>query len=230
MLQIVVIESNEIQCKEITNKISIAIGNAKILGIFYNVNEAMLTIIENEIDIIIFDEYKQNMSCEEFFKIIDEKYKNNIIFISSKTINLNNKMSRVICSKNLENNQIIDKIIDEILNKNVELIIERIKNELEKLKFNFSHVGTNYLISAIYEVYQKKHKKNINLSRDIYPIIGKNFIKDTNTIHTGIKREVINMYYDCEEEILKDYFDFNYYEERPRLKEMIFKIISKIDA
>lgn len=228
MIQIVVIENNEIKCKEITNKISKSISNDKIFGIFYNVNEAMLTINENKIDIVIFDEDEQNISCKEFFNIVNEKYKKDIIFISSQKNNFKSKKSRFICSKNLENTEIIDMIIDEILSKNIEFIIEKIKNELEKLNFNFSHIGTNYLIFTIYEVYRKKCKKNINLSKDIFPIIGKQFIKDTNAIHSGIKREIINMYYDCEEKILKDYFDFNRYEERPRLKEMIFKIISKI--
>jgi hypothetical protein len=228
MIQIVVIENNEIQCKEIVNKISKVISNAKIFGIFYNVNEAILTIIENKIDIVIFNEDKQNISCKEFFNKINKKYKKDIIFISSQKIELKSKKSIFIYSKNLDNTEIIDKIVDEILSRNIEFIIDKIKNELEKLNFNFSHIGTDYLIFTIYEVYRKKCKKNINLSKDIFPIVGKQFIKDSNAIHSGIKREIINMYYDCEEGILKDYFDFNCYDERPRLKEIIFKIIEKI--
>ena len=65
MIQIVVIENNEIKCKEITNKISKSISNAKIFGIFYNVNEAMLTINENKIDIVIFDEDEHGHNPED---------------------------------------------------------------------------------------------------------------------------------------------------------------------
>jgi len=76
----------------------------------------------------------------------------------------------------------------------------------------------------------KDSEKIANLRKEVLENLERPefFIKDTNAIHSGIKREIINMYYDCEEKILKDYFDFNRYEERPRLKEMIFKIISKI--
>lgn len=204
-------------------------NNAKILGVFYNVNEEMLTLIEDKVDMIIFDENRQDMSCKDFLDIVNEKYKKEIIVVSKKGVVLKSSESMCICSEDLDNNEVIDKIVLEILKKNRELIIEQIKKELEKINFNFSHVGTRYLISTIYEVYKIRNEENINLSKDIFPIIGKKFDKSANTIHSGIKREVINMYCDCEKKIFKEYFNCYYFEESPKLKEMIFKIIAKIN-
>lgn len=232
-MNIILIENNKTRLKIIINKISQSINDAKIFSIFFDANEAIPLCNKNNIDVIIFDESCQNVSSITLLNIV-EKFNNSkplIIFIldyKNIPIGLNKKQNIKIIIKKTNDNQIVKEIITEVSNKNENLIIEKIKNELKKLNFNFSHVGTNYLIKSIYEIYKLEDNTNVNLSKDIFSIVGNNFNKNPNTIHSGIKRSILNMYYDCEESIINEYFNCYCFEERPKLKEIIFKIISKI--
>lgn len=232
-MNIILIENNKTRLKIIINKISQSVKDAKIFSIFFDASEAISLCNKNNIDVIIFDECCQNISSITLLNIV-EKFNNSnplIIFILNyKNIqtDLGQKQNIKIIDKNTNYNQIVKEIITEISNKNENLIIEKITNELKKLKFNFSHIGTNYLIKSIYEIYKLEDNTNVNLSKDIFPIVSNIFNKNPNTIHSGIKRSISNMYYDCEESIIKEYFNCYYFDERPRLKEIIFRIISKI--
>lgn len=232
-MNIILIENNKTRLKIIINKISQSMKDAKIFSIFFDASEAISLCNKNNIDVIIFDECCQNISSITLLNIV-EKFNNSnplIIFILNyKNIqsDLGQKQNIKIIDKNTNYNQIVKEIITEISNKNENLIIEKITNELKKLKFNFSHIGTNYLIKSIYEIYKLEDNTNVNLSKDIFPIVGNIFNKNPNTIHSGIKRSISNMYYDCEESIIKEYFNCYCFDERSRLKEIIFRIISKI--
>lgn len=232
-MNIILIENNKTRLKIIINKISQSINDAKIFSIFFDASEAISLCNKNNIDVIIFDGSCQNVSSITLLNIV-EKFNNSkplIIFILDyKNIptNLDKKQNIKIIIKKTNDNQIVKEIITEISNENENLIIEKIKNELKKLKFNFSHIGTNYLIKSIYEIYKLEDNTNVNLSKNIFPIVGDNFNKNPNTIHSGIKRSISNMYYDCEESIINEYFNCYCFDERSKLKEIIFKIISKI--
>ena len=232
-MNIILIENNKTRLKIIINKISQSINDAKIFSIFFDASEAISLCNKNNIDVIIFDGSCQNVSSITLLNIV-EKFNNSkplIIFILDyKNIptNLDKKQNIKIIIKKTNDNQIVKEIITEISNENENLIIEKIKNELKKLKFNFSHIGTNYLIKSIYEIYKLEDNTNVNLSKNIFPIVGDNFNKNPNTIHSGIKRSISNMYYDCEESIINEYFNCYCFDERLKLKEIIFKIISKI--
>lgn len=206
-MNIILIENNKTRLKIIINKISQSMKDAKIFSIFFDASEAISLCNKNNIDVIIFDECCQNISSITLLNIV-EKFNNSnplIIFI----LNYKNIQSDLGQKQNIK-------------------IIEKITNELKKLKFNFSHIGTNYLIKSIYEIYKLEDNTNVNLSKDIFPIVGNIFNKNPNTIHSGIKRSISNMYYDCEESIIKEYFNCYCFDERPRLKDIIFRIISKI--
>lgn len=233
-MNIILIEENKIRLKEISNKISQSNINAKIFSIFFDIVEAIPLLSMDNIDIIIFSEINQKISCEQLLNIMNITNKNIskklFIFITNSKNNFSHLINKPFVKTFLENNneQIAEKIFFEISKINDDIIINKIKNELKKLNFNFSHVGTNYLISTIYETYKCKSNININLSKDIFTIVGKKFNKSPNTIHSGIKKTIINMYYDCKESIVMKYFNYYCFDERPRLKEIIFEIISKI--
>ena len=113
------------------------------------------------------------------------------------------------------------------VNNERKVILGKIQRELNKLHFKYSYHGTQYLIEPIYEVYKIRNKLNLKLSKDIYPIIAKKYNKSIDTIHSNMKKSVTAMYYDCDEKFLKEYF--NYYETlKPKLKDLIFKIVDKI--
>ena len=105
--------------------------------------------------------------------------------------------------------------------------MEKIYLELKKLNFNFSYYGTKYIMESIYIIYFLKNSEDLNLKREIFPVLSKRYHKSIDTIHSDMKKAINNMYYDCDENILKSYF--NYYElKKPTLKEIILKVNEKL--
>lgn len=237
-MNIILIEKNKIRLKEINNKISQSNINAKIFSIFFDIVEAIPLINMDNIDIIIYSEIHQKISCEQLLNIMKQSNKSisekKFIFITNSENNFLNLMNKPFVKtflESLENNdeQIAEKIFAEISKIDEDLIVvNKIKSELKKLNFNFSYWGTYYLINTIYEIYKFKGNMNINLSKNIFTIVGKKFNKNANTIHSGIKKAIINMYYDCNESTLIEYFNCACFDNRPKLKQLIFQIISKI--
>lgn len=106
-------------------------------------------------------------------------------------------------------------------------IIDSITNELSKLNFNFSYYGTRYLVDSIYETYNLHKIYNVNLSKEIFPKLSQKYNKSIDTIHSNIKKSVNIMYYDCDENVLMNYF---YYDmiKKPSAKEIIIRILENI--
>ena len=126
--------------------------------------------------------------------------------------------------ENIKIVEVITNYVDKYSFLNLKL---KIAEELSKLNFKFSYNGTQYLIDCIYEVYSRNYIWNVNLSKEIFPILSIKYNKPINTIHNDIKHAINNMYFDCEEEILKKYF--YYFElEKPKLKNLIFKVINNL--
>ena len=89
------------------------------------------------------------------------------------------------------------------------------------------HLLYTEMVSAKAILYKNKNIDYENLSKNIYPIIGKRYNKSANTIYCDIKQAVKAMYYDCEEETINEYFHYSYF-MKPKLKEIIFTILRKI--
>ena len=122
---------------------------------------------------------------------------------------------------------ILKKIILEKEHSNKESILEnKIKRELRKLNFNFTYIGVRYLIDCIMIIYTKNLEK-INLKSTIFPILEKKYKKSINTIKADITHAIKMMYYECEEFIVLDYFQYLDM-AKPTLKEVITTIIEKI--
>lgn len=116
-------------------------------------------------------------------------------------------------------------IIDE--SKYKEEIRNVIEKELRKLNFNFTHDGTQYLVDCIYRIYLlDKSNKEVSANH-IYQIIANRYNKTANTIYGDIKQAINAMYYDCKEEILKEYFRYNFI-MKPKPREVIYTIARKI--
>lgn len=94
-MKIIIVENNKLKSKEIVNKISQSIMNARIFSIFYEVKEAIPVLIKNSVDIVVFDEFHQSLSNKEFIKIMEQFNNKKIIIIIS-----NCKMSSIILKKN----------------------------------------------------------------------------------------------------------------------------------
>lgn len=236
MLNLLVVEDDIEQTKQIVNYICQNTNYIKLYGITSSGNEALEVIRNEKVDIIILDLKLEDSSGVEIIKELEkeknEKYKQSIIITSGE-----NTLVRKICHssyvfnyfmKPLNFSKVLESlniVIDE--SKYKEKIRKVIEKELKILNFNFTYEGTRYLVDCIYRIYLlEKSNKEIS-ANNIYQIIANHYNKTANTIYGDIKQAINAMYYDCEEKILKEYFRYNFV-MRPKPKEVIYTIARKI--
>ena len=111
------------------------------------------------------------------------------------------------------------------MKENIELK-EAIISQLKKINYNFSYIGTEYLVDVIYIIYIEQKVSGYNLEKEIYTLISKKY----NTTVKNIKNNILNatdkMYYDCEEKILEEYIGYNL---KPTPKKIIKSILKRIE-
>lgn len=236
MLNMLVIEDNIEQTKQIVNYICQNNNNIKLYGITSSVKEALKLIKKGKADIIILDLKLEDSNGIEIIKQFEteenEKYKQSII-ITSGEVKLINEVchSPYVFSyyfKPLNFDEVLDsinKIVEESVYK--EKIRVSIEKELEKLNFNFTYDGTKYLIDCIYRLYSQDELKDDILTKKIYQSMAKEYNKKANTIYCNIKQSINAMYYDCEEKVLKEYFKYDFI-TKPKPREVIYTITKKI--
>ncbi len=236
MVNILVVEDDVIQSKQIINYISQKNKNIKLYGMADSGEETLTLLLSGEIDIIILDLKLTGINGVEIIQTIEhenmERYKNSIIIVSGEEDMIKEvKTSPYVYKYFLKPvdmrdiNETINNMIQE--KKYTDIIREKIANELNKLNFNFTHEGTNYLLEYIYQVYKMKIIDNMNLSKTIYPIVARKYKKSQNTIYGDIKQAINSMFNTCSKETLKEYFNYNFF-IKPRPKEIIYTILNKI--
>ena len=237
MLKVLVIDDDPIQCKLLINYLSDISDNVKIHSMAFSGEEALKIIKKNEINIILLDLKLPDISSIEIINYIEEKklemYHDSIIIISGETelISKINNSSYIYATLhkpiNYEEVQtLINRIIEE---KKIENCIRyKIKDELSKLYYNTSYNGTKYIYETIYQLYLRKNLDCYNLNKSIYPILADKYNTNVNNIHTNIKQATKSMYYDCPEDILKKYFNFDKV-KKPKEKQVITTILNNIE-
>lgn len=238
MIRLLVVEDNMYQATQIVNYISQKNNNIKVYGMAYSGRDALNIIKSKEIDIILLDLKLLEMDGVKIIEEIEKnkiaKYEKSIIIISSYYNMLkdvyNSKYVYDYFFKPLNYEKMMESINNLIIEHQellAEDIIKKVSSELEKLNFNFSYSGTKYLIDSIYQVYIMNELDSKNLSKKIYPIVAKKYKKITDTIYGDIKQAINSMYYDCDEKVLKKYFNYNI-AIKPKPKEIIYTVLSKI--
>lgn len=239
MLKLLIIEDNVEQLKNITNIIASTFSQIKIYNISFD-GESTLNLIKNyKVDIILLDLKLSGMSGVDIINFIEKenlyKYKNSIIVFSGETTLLKKVIhSHYLFSYILKGNgynhllnelKLLIKSKEDIIN--IQELNKKIDKELKYLNYNFSYSGTKYLRESIIEIYKIKENFDGNLSKNIYPIIGKRYHKNPNTIYCNIKKATNAMFFDCNEQILKKFLNTTYF-VRPKVNEIIMIILNKI--
>ena len=236
MLSVLIVEDNVHFVKNIINCISSNDLNLKFDSIAYSGNEAYKLIKHQTFDLILLDLKLNGMSGVELVKKIQKeklvKYKRSIIVMSSEyelISQINNSQYVFTCllkpfSFNTLTKSIQQCVINKTLNSNIKSYI---RDELQKLNFNPSYNGTKYLEEVIYQVYLRGDIHVDNLSSNIYPLIATKYNKSDRTIYGDIKQSINSMFYDCNESLLKSYFNYSFI-VKPKPKEIITTILSKI--
>ena len=236
MYNLLIIEENPNKIRIILNYIARKFEDIRICNIEYSVENCFNILKTTEIDIIIIDlENNQNTEID-LIKYIEKnklyRYKKSIIVkvrrFRQKEINKTNQYILSYISKINE----IEKVLKEFITKKGDRIYtdeikDKIHKELIKLNYNYSYKGTKYLEENILEIYKMNINFEGNLEKKIYPIIAEKHQKKMDTIYGNIKFATNHMIMDCKEEKLNQYLGYSYF-EKPKVKEIIFKVLSKI--
>ena len=201
--------------------------NIKVTNMAIDGIEALgLIKTKNNIDIVILE---LELASYNGIKIINTLIKDNMLKYSK---------SLIIISKNrdllekLKHNQFVFDIIDRKeslynLKVKVEKLLHKKMKEIKYLRYNLSYKGTNYLIDIIELLLLNKNKDYSNLNKDVYPIIANKYKTTVFNIKSNIIKATEQMYIECENERLKQYFGF-VNDSKPTTKNVIYTIYNKI--
>ena len=239
MVNVLVVEDNFYYSKNLINILTDTNPKMRLYKISTNGKEAIdiLKDQENTIDIVLLDLKLPHYNGIEILNYIETnnliKYKNSIIVISGEIELLMQIRNNPYLYSYIDKMSGLDNALKEI-NKLIEVkeqeksSIEYIVcKELKKLHYNFSYVRTRYLMETISLIYNKKNWENIKLEKDVYPILSKKYKKTVNNIKTNIINATDLMCYDCDYNVLNEYFRI-LSDEKPTPKTVILTIINKI--
>lgn len=236
MLEILVIDDNLCFVKNLVNNTK----KIKISGIATTYKEAIENINNKNFDLILLDLNlieSNGIEVLQYLKNINDKqYINSVIIISSYPDMILKIRENPFVYTTINKIEIFDKL-EETLNsysilnnKEIynELIKSKIIKQLEYLGYNLSYVGTSYLQDIIYIIIQQNLNTNFNLKKDIYPFLYEKYKKSYNNIKSNINKATEIMYYECDENRLKEYFNVSAIIEKPKPKYVIAHIVKKI--
>ncbi|MBR6034024.1 MAG: hypothetical protein IKP28_04745 [Clostridia bacterium] len=237
MINVLIIENDPIVCKRIVNGILQNVKNVHLCGISYTVKEAIEIAKKQKVDLAILDcDLKNNVSLK-FLDFASEYNKTSgKMSVIAMTNNIGNKELDYSCILKVINKPVIlEQIINAIREfsngENVStqnILKNKILKELEKLQYNFSYVGTQYMAEAIYEIYTKKYiYSGGNLNKNIYPIIAEKHNTTVNNVKCNITSATKTMSEKCPKEIIQSYL-FCDENEKPKVKEIMYKVINRL--
>ena len=239
MVDILVADDNIYYTKTLINSINEKNIYTRLCAIATNGKEVLEKIEQNKIDIILLDLEMPKYNGFEVLNILSKQYRDcyrNSVIVISNYHNNYDKFQNNPCVYSCAN-----KIngIDYILNEIQELVEIKEKDkfqrnlkkdvmqELAKLNYNFKYSGTKYLIESIMLIWNKQDIDNINLKRDIFPIVAKNNNKTVSNVKININNATEMMFYDCPQYKLDEYFGYNVI-SKPKVKFVISTIFQKL--
>ena len=236
MLNLLIIEDDVKQLRNITNIIAKNFSEIRICGISFDGEQALSLIEELNVDIILLDLKLSFLSGVDIINYIEKQnmyqYKNSIIVLSGEmNLIMKIKKSEYLFSYVIKGNG-FDLLLKELdllisLKNDSEIINNKVDIELKKLNYNFSYNGTKYLRDTIIEIYKIKDKFEGNLTKNIYPKIAKKYNKRINTIYCDIKQATNSMILECDEKILNKYLRKSYF-SKPKIMDIIYAILNKL--
>ena len=210
MQNLMIVDNSISNIKEIINNISKKVININIYNISTNADEVINIINNKEVDILLINLNFIGIDVLNFINdnIIDF-YEKSIILFYENSKNIKNFPKNILNNKyifeciNFSNDiKILINLLQKItfLKERVteeNIIKSRIERELRKLNYNFEHIGTRYIVDAVYIIYLSKEYK-INLNKNVYSVLSKKYNKPINTIKGDITQATKIMYYECD--------------------------------
>ena len=220
MVNVLVVEDNFYYSKNLINLISDTNPKMRLYKISNEGKEAIDIIINkgNDIDIILLDLKLPRYSGIQILNYIEKnnliKFKNSIIVISGEVDLMLQIRSNPYLYSYVNKMSSLDNALKEI-NKLIEIKEQEkssieyiVYEELKKLHYNFSYVGTKYLYDAIIMIAQNKSIASKNLKNDVYVKVAKKYNEKVHNVKCNINNATIIMNCDCPKNIIMNYFNF----------------------
>ena len=235
MLNLLIIDKDINNSIHLLNYISENSNNIRVHSVINTLDEGIKILNTGLIDITLIN-IKDNIDyiihkLHTISNCYFEKYKKSIILVSKsiKNISSDSYIYECLCSGE-DISMIFSKISEIAKNKSTQLnnsfLLSKINRELEYIGYNFSYVGTKYLSESIALIYNN-YDSSENLNKNVYPLIAKKYHKTVNNIKCNITSATISMFYECDENRLKDYFHF-YSVSKPHPKLVIYTVLNKL--
>lgn len=240
MYNLAIVDDNIIYVKNLANKILSSIHGVRLVKIATDGNEAYEYLMNGEIDILILDLNLPKISGIQLLESIYGNCNKNIpkiIIISEDASMLQYKgLSKFNVSDCLNKAVGFDFIVKKIINiineieeNNKKTILDSmVTEELLKIGYNFKHNGTKYLKEAIIFLSNEQNEDLIeNLEKNVYSHIARIHRKSIGNIKNNIVKATNNMYFECNEKFLLQYFSYEY-DTKPTPKIVIYTVLNKI--
>lgn len=239
MLKLLIIDDNLYFTKKLINLLSKSENKLGLCTISTNGKEALKELENNIFDIILLDLKIPQYNGIKILDILSKQYLNNYrnsVIVMSSYCEWFTKIMNNPCVYSLVNkidgvNSILKEVKMLVNIKEVGMseknLTNMIINEISKINYNFSYSGTKYLVESIMLIIENKNFENVNLKKDILPIIAKKNNKTTSNIKMNINNATEMMFYDCSQEKLNDYFGYKVM-SKPKTKFVISTIVKKI--
>lgn len=239
MVDILLTDDNIYYTKTLINSISEKNKCTRVFAIATNGKEVLEKIEQNKIDIILLDIEMPQYNGFEVLNILSQRYRDyyrNSVIVMSNYYNNYSKFQNNPCVYSCANKiNGIDNILNEI-QKLVEIkekdkyqrnLKKDVMKELAELNYNFKYNGTKYLIESIMLIWNRQDIDNINLKRDIFPVVAKNNNKTISNVKININYANEMMFYDCPQYKLDQYFGYKVI-SKPKVKFVISTILQKL--
>ncbi len=219
MINVLFLCNNMKYYKKLSNCLNMRNPDIRICGVSDNFKELFFLLSKQYVDKIIIDLDK----CLDFSVLKDflknnNNYNKHIVFLLNNFYNYNNiienydyviKTSEIIDVAEKINLLFIQEMVTNFNNNSSEMIIKgKIISELKFLLYNFSHLGTIYILESIYILYiLKNYNYYNNLEKYIYPLVAKKYGKSSHNIKCNIRNATDIMLLENKQEKIKLYLE-----------------------
>lgn len=240
MVNILIADDNIYYAKTLMDIINNSMKGIRVVNITIDGQETRDRLNKaNDIDIVLLDLKMPIISGIEIIKNLPEDkkdyYKNSIIVISGETEMIEKIRDESVVYSYIHKMSSMTDILEKVnelvrykeKQKNRYQVKEAIKEELQELNYNFSHKGTVYLVDAIYLIYTKEIEDELNLKKNVYPILSKKYNRPIYSIKSDIVKATNFMDIACNKNKKNEYFSF-YDNTKPTVKVVIYTILNNI--
>ncbi len=232
MLNVLIIHHDIVETVNLINYLSQSIPEVRISNIQNCGTYAIDVITSSKPDLILVSHILPDTSGIGIINYLEKhnfnNYLHSIILLTNSPDTLLKKNPYIYACENPKDYTNIVNDINHFIEYKFSFnsLENKLYKELHKLKFDFSHIGTQYLIDSISFIFSH-NLESFTLKYDVFPRIAQKYHTNVNTIKCDILNASLHSYYECDENFLSSYFRL-FPLSKPNTKYIISTILDKL--